>query len=56
MTPGNPHSGHMMMTGGLPAEVSFPYGFPKPGAYRIFLQMKCAGEILTGVFDANVVK
>ena len=27
--PENPHAGHMTMAAGLPAEVSFPYGFPK---------------------------
>ncbi len=52
--PENPHAGHMMMQSGLPAEVSFPYGFPKPGAYRIFVQMKRAGEIVTGMFDTEV--
>jgi hypothetical protein len=52
--PENPHAGHMMTQSGLPAEVSFPYGFPKPGAYRIFVQMKRAGEIVTGMFDAEV--
>ncbi len=52
--PENPHAGHTMMQSGPPAEVSFPYGFPKPGAYRIFVQMKRAGEIVTGVFDAEV--
>jgi hypothetical protein len=39
---------------GLPAEVSFPYGFPQPGAYRIFIQVKRAGQVETGVFDARV--
>jgi len=52
--PENPHAAHMTMQSGLPAEASFPYGFPKPGAYRIFVQMKRAGEIVTGVFDAQV--
>jgi hypothetical protein len=37
----------------LPAEVSFPFGFPKPGAYRIFVQVKRRGAIETGVFDAE---
>ncbi len=35
-------------------EISFPYGFPKPGLYRVFVQVKRAGKIETGVFDANV--
>jgi hypothetical protein len=38
----------------LPATVTFPYGFPKPGAYRLFVQMKHSGHIVTGVFDCDV--
>jgi hypothetical protein len=52
--PENPHVGHMMMSGALPADVSFPYGFPHPGYYRIFVQMKRAGGVVTGIFDARV--
>jgi hypothetical protein len=55
--PGDPaaaHSMHAMTGSGLPAQVAFPYGLPKPGIYRIFVQMKRGGEIMTGMFNASV--
>ena len=36
------------------SEISFPYGFPKPGVYRVFVQIKRSGKIETGIFDATV--
>ena len=40
--------------GGLPAVVSFPFGLPERGEYRIFVQVKRNGRIDTGAFDARV--
>jgi hypothetical protein len=43
------------MTGNKVApEISFPYGFPKPGLYRIFVQVKRSGRIQTATFEAMV--
>ena len=38
----------------IDSEVSFPWGFPRPGSYRIFVQVKRAGHVDTGVFEAAV--
>jgi hypothetical protein len=46
--------GMEMGQGSLPNTVSFPYGFPSPGQYRIFVQMKHGDTIETGVFHADV--
>jgi hypothetical protein len=50
----SPKAGMKNMDHAAPsAEVTFPYGFPKPGDYRIFVQVKRAGKIETGEFVAK---
>ena len=46
--------GMNMPASALPNSVSFPYGFPSPGDYRIFVQMKHGATVETGIFDAQV--
>jgi len=46
------HSSHLGH--GTAGVVSFPYAFPEAGRYHIWVQVKSAGRVLTGVFDAEV--
>jgi hypothetical protein len=47
----DPHAGHRM--GNLPSTVSFPYALPKPGEYRIIVQIRRAGRVETAIFDVK---
>jgi hypothetical protein len=52
-------AGMTMASEPVTSTVEFPYGFPGPGNYRIFIQMKHGasgqtGVVETGVFDAVV--
>lgn len=38
----------------IPSEITFPYGFPDPGDYRLFVQVKRSNQIQTVAFDARV--
>lgn len=47
--------GHdMIHSPAMPAVVSFPYGFPQAGGYRVFVQVKRGGRVETGVFDTRI--
>jgi hypothetical protein len=48
------HSQHLAANG-TEEGVSFPYEFPKPGRYRIWVQVKSSDRVMTGVFDAEVM-
>lgn len=50
----DPHAAHDMTAAAVPARISFPYGFPSAGDYRIFVQMKRAGRIESAAFDVTV--
>jgi hypothetical protein len=47
---GMPAMTAMTMSG----ELSFPYEFPKPGRYRVWIQVKPKDAVLTGMFDVDV--
>jgi hypothetical protein len=49
MLAGTPHA----MSGPVPEVITFPYGVPKAGSYRLFVQVKHAGKVETAAFDFN---
>lgn len=56
----DPHAAHAMTAGATPQAASvdsvseFPYAFPRSGSYRLFVQAKHRGRILTGAFAITV--
>jgi hypothetical protein len=51
---GADHAMHHHHSAGTISSVYLPYEFPEPGNYRIWVQFKTGGRILTAVFDATV--
>ena len=51
-----PAAGHMPMPAphGPPNSVTFPFVFPQPGAWRLFVQVKIGDTVETGAFDVQV--
>ena len=47
--------GHVMPAATAPASLNFPYAFPEPGRYTVWVQLKRKGRVLTGAFRVSVV-
>ena len=47
-------SAHTMPMLPMSSTVTFPYAFPKPGKYYMWVQVKHAGQILTAPFAFEV--
>ena len=45
------HTGHEMP---LEGAVAIPYAFPRPGPYRLWIQIKRGGQVMTAAYDATV--
>ena len=46
--------GHTMLRPAIPSQFAFPYGFPRLGRYRMFIQIQRAGIPQTASFDFDV--
>jgi hypothetical protein len=49
------HAMPPLNNGGGPSMISLPYEFPTAGGYRLWVQIKTGGRILTAIFDTKVL-
>jgi len=49
-----PSAGHASHLSALEGRLAIPYAFPKAGKYRLWVQIKRSGRVMTGAFDLNV--
>ena len=49
------HAQHHAHSDSAVSAVSLPYEFPAPGIYRLWVQFKSKGQVLTSVFDTTVL-
>jgi hypothetical protein len=45
------HAPHAMA---LEKSVAIPYAFPRPGPYRMWVQVKRGGQVMTAAYEATV--
>ena len=50
----DPHAGMAMSEKEMDGTFSFPYAFPKPGRYRMWVQVKKSGRVLTADYEVIV--
>ena len=53
-SPGGAHDDPLHAASRPSNTVTFPFVFPEPGAYRIFVQVKIGADVETAAFDAEV--
>ena len=53
--PSMPEMAMPMPAAATDGALRFPYGFPKPGTYRIWVQVRTGGRVRTGVFDTPIL-
>ena len=53
-SPGGAHDDPLQAASRPSNTVTFPFVFPEPGAYRIFVQVKIGADVETAAFDAEV--